>query len=196
MTADELIAACKGGGTPAAAPAAATPPPVTTPPPTPVVQGGATPLTCGQLKSLATTYDSRASVGRPEGAVAAQTVADHCASKPDESIPTPAIPPPSGPQGTYSFVRGYSNPPRDSGDTCASVYRGIAIVSNGRIAFDSDVYHWTGTVSSNGIIQIDTDGITPLPGHKPLKNKTAVSGAIGNASLFNGYCGYGYFRLS
>ena len=82
------------------------------------------------------------------------------------------------------------------GDTCASVYRGIAIVSNGRIAFDSDVYHWTGTVSSNGIIQIDTDGITPLPGHKPLKNKTAVSGAIGHASLFNGYCGYGYFRLS
>jgi hypothetical protein len=162
-------------------------------PPAPSTSSTASGLNCENLKTLA-----RASVGTgnsPDVLVAQQTLDASCRPTPTGSAVVAPPPPPPPRPASYTFSRGYNSPPRGSQGICDQ-YTGTAEVANGRITFDSSSYRWTGTVSSDGFVSIRTGGIAPLGNQKPLKHETAILGPMGKASMYNGYCGYGYFRLT
>ncbi len=143
-------------------------------------------VTCGALRFMA----SRASVGFPEGHSASQAVAANCIQKPDDYIPPP--PDAAKLEGQYSFVRGYSSRnPGVNKSICESSYEGSATVRDGKITFNSGGHQWTGVITNNKWVLISRDGIDPRP-----KNPTVITGPIDNASLYNGYCGRGFFRIS
>lgn len=155
--------------------------------PPPRVEKPAGSLTCGSIKALA----FRASVGLPEGFAAQEQLNSSCPpGVPDSHVP----PPPPAVQrleGRYLISRGYTdrNPGADP-NTCQREYREEAFIQGGTITFTGGGHTWSGAITDNNWVNISRDGVTPRP-----RNPTAITGPITNATLFNGYCGRGYFRI-
>ena len=99
------------------------------------------------------------------------------------------------PDGTYSGVRGYSkhNPPH-----CLSSYDMYGIeIRDGQIIFKSDGRTWTGTVNQrSGDIDIPFSGISVNDQGSALKHETYIRGNFRSATLYNGFCGGGFFRIN
>jgi hypothetical protein len=151
------------------------------------------PMNCGQVRTMALA--ARINVGNVE-AQAASTQASQCdnANLPNAEYP-PSVPsaPVAIPVGVYYFVRGYTtNYPEPKRSICQPRYEGIAQISgDGSITFTSGGHTWQGIVGTDRQIRLTRDGVTnPRP-----KNDTGIYGPVENATLFNGYCGYGYFQL-
>ena len=144
-------------------------------------------LTCGQIRGL-----TRIRAEEGQTAVAQFNLA--CSDRPSNYVPPPQLP--QGLSGRYEYSRGYTKlNPNVSPVTCQTRY-GTAVgeppaeVRNGRISFRSGGHLWTGVVTDNNWILVGRDDVTP----KPL-TATAVMGPITNATLVNGHCGSGFFRL-
>lgn len=156
---------------------------------------GPSTLHCGQLRAIA-----RISVGTPEGQVALNNYQHQCPSSPQGSgstgtvsAPTPPVVPQgiSVPDGVYQGWRGYTR--RNHGVSrriCKDSYQFYANVIQGTITFESGGHTWRGVVADNGWIHIGREGVWPRP-----KNPTAIQGPANRAQLYNGYCGWGEFRL-
>lgn len=153
-------------------------------------------LNCENLKTVAAAAP-RASVGTGSSdvQVAAQTYQTSCVDSKPPPVTVTQTTAPKVPDGIYSFSRGYSQPPAGSKGTCDQ-YTGSAVVSGRRIEFESSGYRWAGAVTNDGYVEIRNAGIQPIGNQKPLRNPTSILGPVGNANLYNGYCGSGYFVLS
>lgn len=152
-----------------------------------------TTLNCENLKR-AMELKPRASVGTgaADVHVSQQQYQESCAAN---RPPVTQVAAPKFRDGIYDSIRGYTNPPPNSQGICDQ-YKPRVLISGKRIEFDSSGFRWAGTISNDGYVDIRTAGITPLPGNKPLKHETSIQGPAGKASLYNGFCGEGYFRLS
>lgn len=99
------------------------------------------------------------------------------------------------PDGTYTGVRGYAThkPPH-----CLSTYDMYGIeIRDGQIVFKSDGRTWTGTANQRtGDIYIPFSGISVNDQGSPLKHTTYIRGNFRSATLFNGFCGSGFFRIN
>ncbi|RKF13823.1 hypothetical protein D6850_11520 [Roseovarius spongiae] len=152
-------------------------------------EGGAA-LSCGQHKALA--FKARLNPGFVEGEASQSVVDKYCQGKPDDALPDESYTGGDQVAGAFRFERGYNNHYSGAkGRICKSYYSGDAYLDNGRIQFTSGGHTWRGTISSNSYISVTRDGVTPRP-----KNPTSITGPMFNAELYNGYCGYGFFRLS
>jgi hypothetical protein len=147
-------------------------------------------LTCGQHRAMA----ERASRNPDfvEGQASVQIVETSCAGLSDDDLPGTASAIPDVPSGAFTFERGYyGNYTGAKLEICQPFYSGQAVVEDGIISFTSGGHDWRGVITPDRFIYISRDGVTnPRP-----KNDTGVTGPIDNASLFNGYCGQGFFRL-
>lgn len=153
-------------------------------------------LTCGKLRVMA--YDGRINAGTPEGQAAIQLEQEKCPGKPDDAPvqaqpqnPSTNTPQPTYVNGVFRGERGYYN--QYSGakkKICEPYYAFTMVVRNGRAEFTSGGHTWTGVINANGNIIINEDGVYPRP-----KNTTAIIGPVEDASLYNGYCGNGFFRI-
>ncbi len=154
--------------------------------------GGSGALTCGQVKSLALS-GSRASAGKwPEGQAANAAYESSCQGVSDNSLPNNAVAyKPKRMDGVYSVERGYNHPnPGVKRSICEPMYTGEVEIRNGSITFESGGHSWSGSVTSNSWIKLDQTGVFPTP-----KTPTSIIGPLTGASLSNGYCGTGFFRL-
>lgn len=152
-------------------------------------EGGAA-LSCGQHKALA--FKARLNPGFVEGQTSQTVVDKYCQGKPDDALPDESYTGGDQATGTFRFERGYHT--QYSGrkaEICRTYYSGTAYLDNGRIVFTSGGHTWRGTISNNSYISITRENVTPRP-----KNPTSITGPMFNAELYNGYCGYGFFRLS
>lgn len=150
-----------------------------------------TAVDCKTVRTLA-AYARLNNSDSVEAQAAVQVAAEHCPTEGDatETIGDQGI---GFPVGFFEFERGYFT--RYSGkkaETCRNKYMGTArITSAGVISFTSGGHDWSGVVDQNGVMVIRHDGVTnPVP-----INATAIIGPLEDAELYNGYCGYGYFRL-
>jgi hypothetical protein len=100
----------------------------------------------------------------------------------------PALPPATLSDGTYKAERGY-NRPRAS---CPAKIEIMAVkIAAGTIEFESGGSRWFGSTNDkNGVIRIETAGISPRPTAALL-----IRGHFTNAQLFSAVCGAGYFRI-
>ncbi|MEM7216205.1 MAG: hypothetical protein AAF423_11740 [Pseudomonadota bacterium] len=146
-------------------------------------------LTCGQHRALAKF--ARIDANFVEG-VASQSVVDKfCNGVPDNSLPSDSQTGGDLISGWVRFERGYyTSWSGAKGRICKTYYSGHAEIDRGSIRMDSGGHIWRGTISQNSYISITRDGVTPRP-----KNHTVISGPMFDASLYNGYCGEGFFRL-
>ena len=148
-------------------------------------------LSCGQHKALAAF--ARMNPGFVEGQTSQAIVDKYCGG----GVSDTAVP--GGSQvggdllsGVFRFERGYHT--QYSGakrNICQPYYSGDAYLDRGQITFTSGGHTWRGTITQNSFVSITRDGVTPRP-----KNPTSISGPMLEAELYNGYCGYGFFRLS
>ena len=149
-------------------------------------------LTCGQLKTAAAL--ARINASYVEGQAAQTTVTQQCQGLADNAVPSNVMASAQPiPTGLFAFERGYYTQYTGAKlAICAPYYRGEArIYGDGTISFTSGGHSWQGVVSPDMNISITREGVTnPRP-----KNDTGIYGPIYEASLFNGYCGQGYFRL-
>jgi hypothetical protein len=101
---------------------------------------------------------------------------------------TRPLPPAPLSDGTYRAERGY-NRPRAS---CPAKIEIAAVrIAAGTIEFESGGSRWSGSIDGkNGVIRIETAGITPRPTAALL-----IRGHFSNAQLFSAVCGAGYFRI-
>ncbi len=153
-------------------------------------EGGAA-LSCGQHKALAAF--ARMNPGFVEGETSQAIVSKYCGDGvPDNSVPQGSQAGGDLLSGVFRFERGYHT--QYSGAKrriCQPYYSGDAYLERGKITFTSGGHTWRGTISQNSFVSITRDGVTPRP-----KNPTSISGPMLEAELYNGYCGYGFFRLS
>ena len=148
-------------------------------------------LSCDQHRALAAF--ARMNPGFVEGQTSQAIVNKYCGGESDGDAP------PQGSQvggnllnGVFRFDRGYfTKHEGEKAEICKPHYWGDAYISNGQIQFASGGFTWRGTISNNSFISITRAGVFP-----PLKHPTSISGPMLDAELYNGYCGYGYFRLS
>ncbi|XWN33302.1 MAG: hypothetical protein ROR55_09615 [Devosia sp.] len=102
----------------------------------------------------------------------------------------------ASPDGFYVGVRGYTDRGRRSPrKSCLGRYEFTANVSNGEITFYSDNRSWRGTVSRDGSVNIDLGGISPPPKHDTYVYAQIDNGRA-NGTLYNGYCGNGFFQIT
>ena len=148
-------------------------------------------LSCGQHKALAAF--ARMNPGFVEGQTSQAIVDKYCGGGVSDS----AVP--GGSQvggdllsGVFRFERGYNTQYTGAKKRiCQPYYSGDAYLDRGNITFTSGGHTWRGTITQNSFISITRDGVNPRP-----KNPTSISGPMLKAELYNGYCGYGFFRLS
>ena len=152
-------------------------------------EGGAA-LSCGQHKALA--FKARLNPGFVEGEASQSVVQKYCQGKPDDALPDESYSGGDQVAGRFHFERGYNTQYSGAkGRICKTYYSGEADLDNGRIQFISGGHTWRGTISSNSYVSVTRDGVTPRP-----KNPTSITGPMFNAEIYNGHCGYGFFRLS
>lgn len=148
-------------------------------------------LTCGQLKTAAAL--ARINSTYVEGQAAQTTVNQQCSGD-DEDVPDNVMPTAQAlAAGIYKFQRGYYTSYSGAKlQICQPSYTGDArVYSDGTIMFTSGGHDWRGVISPDLNISITREGVTnPRP-----KNDTGIYGPIYEASLFNGYCGQGFFRI-
>ncbi|MBR9766571.1 MAG: hypothetical protein GYB53_24410, partial [Rhodobacteraceae bacterium] len=94
--------------------------------------------------------------------------------------------------GSYQGLRGYTDSGRRSPNAeCLSQYSFTAEVRDGTVTFWSDGRTFTGQLDLEGNIGIDRTGLSP-----GSKTEFWIQGQAGNARMYSGYCGNGYFRLT
>ena len=74
---------------------------------------------------------------------------------------------------------------------CKNRYDFNAEVDDGTITFWSDGRTFTGQIDLAGNISLDRNGLSPRS-----RTDFWIQGHVGNAAMYSGYCGNGYFRLS
>lgn len=151
-------------------------------------------MTCEKLRVINSLL--RINAGTPEAQAAMQLEKDKCSNKPNDTViapqqENPGTPEPTYVNGIFRGERGYYNHYTGAKRRiCEPYYSFTMVVQNGRAEFNSGGHTWTGVVNANGNILINEDGVYPRP-----KNKTAIIGPVDDASLYNGYCGSGFFRI-
>ena len=97
-----------------------------------------------------------------------------------------------GRNGSYAGQRGYTDNGRRSPSVeCKNRYDFNAEVDDGTITFWSDGRTFTGQIDLAGNISLDRNGLSPRS-----RTDFWIQGHVGNAAMYSGYCGNGYFRLS
>lgn len=154
-----------------------------------------TPLTCEQLELMFSVSRINAAAPSTEATAALELWKKKCTG----NTQGPAIEPPQGTppappkyangrfRGERGYYTHYSGAKRQ---ICQPFYSFTMDVRDGQAQFSSGGHTWTGIVDPNGNIRINEDGVYPRP-----KNTTAIIGPVEDASLYNGYCGNGFFRI-